>query len=154
MGFLGVLLTPTLEKLDTIYPEFGSESRNVRLGLAFDGFNPFDVYLQPLINELKTLWVHGLLTFDAFKQETFIMCAAVMWTINDFLVYDVLFSWSIERKKACPNCAYGTNSLRLKHGKKFVTWDSVDDCRSFISIGHILVLSMGILSQGYPLLLC
>jgi len=87
---------------DQKYPEFASESRNVRLGLCSDGFTPFgqsaspyscwpiivtpynlppwmcmstpylfltmiihgrsnpkskiDVYLQPLIDELKLLW--------------------------------------------------------------------------------------------------
>lgn len=52
--------------------------------------NYIDVYLQPLINELKTLWVYGLPTFDDFKQKTFIMCAALMWTISDFPVYVML----------------------------------------------------------------
>ena len=29
------------KRFDTTYPEFAFESRNVRLGLASDGFNPF-----------------------------------------------------------------------------------------------------------------
>ncbi|KAA0059798.1 uncharacterized protein E6C27_scaffold108G00640 [Cucumis melo var. makuwa] len=49
---------------DSKFSDFVSNPRNVHLGLASDGFNPFgqmstskiDVYLQPLIEELKDLW--------------------------------------------------------------------------------------------------
>ncbi|XXG79820.1 hypothetical protein AAC387_Pa09g0811 [Persea americana] len=99
------------------YPTFAQEFRNVRLGLATNGFNPFgnmsnsysmwpvilmpynlppwkcmkepfcmmsllisrpqapgkeiDVYMQPLIDELKELWEDGVLTYNASKGETF-----------------------------------------------------------------------------------
>lgn len=33
--------------------------------------NNIDVYLQPLIEELKDLWVDALDTYDASKNETF-----------------------------------------------------------------------------------
>ena len=33
--------SPTWKHLDNLYPDFASEIRNVRLGLASDGFNPF-----------------------------------------------------------------------------------------------------------------
>lgn len=33
--------SPVWKHLDLIYPEFGVEIHNVRLGLAADGFNPF-----------------------------------------------------------------------------------------------------------------
>ncbi|CAH9139648.1 unnamed protein product [Cuscuta epithymum] len=102
---------------DKRYPEFSMDSRNIRLGLASDGFNPFrtmslshsiwpvvllpynfppwwcmqadhailsllipgpqspgyniDVYLQPLIEELKVLWDFGVETYDASLNQTF-----------------------------------------------------------------------------------
>ncbi|CAM8907761.1 unnamed protein product [Rhodiola kirilowii] len=95
---------------DKDYPEFASEIRNVRLGLATDGFNPFgasglshstwpivlipynlpphicmkkemnilsmlisgpkspgkclNVFMRPLIDELKELWEQGVCTYD------------------------------------------------------------------------------------------
>ena len=96
------------KEFDRLYPEFAREPRNVRLGLATDGFNPFgvlnqynntwpifaipynlppwkcmkkefmmmtllitedpgtciDVYLQPLVDELKELWENGVPTYD------------------------------------------------------------------------------------------
>ncbi|KAL4554290.1 hypothetical protein LXL04_039586, partial [Taraxacum kok-saghyz] len=110
----GVLRHPTDGKawkhFDTIYPDFSKEPRNVRQGLASDGFNPFgtmstsystwpvvlmtynippwksmidasfmmallipgpvspgkdiDVYLRPLIDELKVLWEKGVETYE------------------------------------------------------------------------------------------
>ncbi|XP_020263064.1 uncharacterized protein LOC109839045 [Asparagus officinalis] len=56
--------------IDKTFPNFAHECRNVRLGLSSDRFNPFgvmssgkhapgndiDVYLEPLIDELKQLW--------------------------------------------------------------------------------------------------
>ena len=95
---------------DALYPDFGNEARNLRLGLASDGMNPFgnlrtshsswpvllmiyslppwlcmkrkyimlcmmiagqrqlgndiDVYLIPLIEDLRTVWEHGVDVWD------------------------------------------------------------------------------------------
>ncbi|XP_024171598.1 uncharacterized protein LOC112177547 [Rosa chinensis] len=152
------------EQLDSIDPTFGSEARNVRLGLASDGFNPFgtmsqshstwpvvmsvynlppwlcmkkpylmlsllipgptspgnniDVYLRPLVDELKILWEEGIPTYDAFKKEEFNMRAAVMWTINDFPAYAMLSGWSTKGYKACPHCGHSTKSYWLPNSQK------------------------------------
>ena len=104
---------------DIKHPDFAIDPRNIRLGLASDGFNPFrtmsishstwpvllmaynlppwmcmkaeycmlsllipgprspgneiDVYLQPLIEELKVLWESGVETYDASNNQTFQM---------------------------------------------------------------------------------
>ncbi|XP_074350584.1 uncharacterized protein LOC141689948 [Apium graveolens] len=124
------------KSLDTKYPEFGAEMRNVRLGLAADGFNPYrsmnishstwpvvllnynlppwlimkpenlilstlipgpiypgneiDVYMQPLIKELKELWEVGIETYDARVDNTFRLHTCLLWTISDFPGYAVL----------------------------------------------------------------
>ncbi|KAA0048563.1 uncharacterized protein E5676_scaffold600G002050 [Cucumis melo var. makuwa] len=69
---------------DKEFPQFASEPRNVHLSLASDGFIPFgnmstaysispgkelDVYLQPLIDELKELWNNGVRTFDYTDED-------------------------------------------------------------------------------------
>ena len=54
-----------------------------------------DVYLQPLIKELKKLW-EGEETYDASAKQHFLMRATLMWTINDFPTYDMLSSWSTD----------------------------------------------------------
>jgi len=100
---------------DLKHPQFASDTGNVRLGLATDGFNPYgnlstsysiwpvvlipynlspwmcmkqssfilfmiipgkrapgndiDVYLQPLIEELKESWSTGIKTFDSYGKS-------------------------------------------------------------------------------------
>lgn len=138
--------------------------RNVRLGLASDGFNPFgmqsltysiwpvilvpynlppwmcqkqsnwilsmlipgpkspgmdiDVYLRPLILELKELWNNGVKTRDAGTKKNFRLRAILLWTINDFPAYAMLSGWSTKGKFACPYCHKHTEYLWLKHGRK------------------------------------
>ncbi|XP_075660213.1 uncharacterized protein LOC142630034 [Castanea sativa] len=150
---------------DTKYLEFSSDPRNVRLGLAADGFNPFgimstshstwpvmlvpynlppwlcmkrsslilsavipgptspglaiDVYLQPLVEELRELWNVGVQAYDASSKEIFQLRAALMWTINDFPAYADLSGWSTKGELACPSCAMETDSRYLKNGHKF-----------------------------------
>ena len=40
--------------------------------------NDIDIYLQPLIDELKLLWDSTVETYDASRNETFSMRAALM----------------------------------------------------------------------------
>ncbi|GKC90752.1 hypothetical protein Tco_1151401, partial [Tanacetum coccineum] len=102
------------------------ELRNVRLGLAADGFNPFgnlsqsysisfmltllipgpkspgkniDVYLRPLIDDLKDLWAKpGVETIDVAIGLKFNMRAMVLWTINDFPARSSLSGWSSHKR--------------------------------------------------------
>ena len=39
-----------------------------------------DVYLEPLIDDLKKLWV-GILTYDVSRKQNFMMRACLMWTL-------------------------------------------------------------------------
>ncbi|XP_072074365.1 uncharacterized protein [Arachis hypogaea] len=163
---------------DRLHPDFAKESRNIRLGLASDGFNPFrtmsishstclvvlvaynlppwccmkpeyvmmslliprpcspekiiDVYLQPLIEELKVLWEVGVETYDASKNKTFQLHAALLWTISDFPAYAMLSGWSTKGKLACPCCNYDTSSCYLKHSRKMCYMDH----RKFLAMDH------------------
>jgi len=49
-----------------------------------------DVYLRPLIDELKELWVKGVDTWDAKVKRNFKLHAILLWTINDFPAYALL----------------------------------------------------------------
>ena len=92
-----------------------------------------DVYLRPLIDELKDLWDDGVLTYDSHAKQNFIMRAALMWTISDFPAYGMLSGWSTHGKLACPYCMGENPAIRLKHGKK----QSWFDCtRVFLPQGH------------------
>ncbi|KAL5543986.1 hypothetical protein UlMin_007770 [Ulmus minor] len=145
---------------DRKHPEFADDVRNVRLGLAADGFNPFnnmsisysmwpvvlttynlppwlcmkpeylmlsllipgpqspgkdmDVFLRPLIEELKELWENGIDTCDAGNdRKVFKMRASLLWTVNDFPARSSLSGWSGQGYKACPTCNEDTPSMRV-----------------------------------------
>ncbi|GJQ96214.1 hypothetical protein Tco_0007353 [Tanacetum coccineum] len=145
---------------DTKYSDFAAEPRNVRLGLAADGFNPFgnlsqsysmwpvilttynlppwlcmkessfmltllipcpkssgkdiDVYLRPLIDDLKVLWANpGVKTIDVATGLKFNMRAMVLWTINDFPTRSSLSEWSGQGYRACPTCNEDTPYVRV-----------------------------------------
>ncbi|CAM8951129.1 unnamed protein product [Rhodiola kirilowii] len=135
---------------DEEFPQFASEMRNVRLGLATDGFNPFgasglshstwpivlmsynlpphmcmkkemnilcmlisgpkspgkclNVFMRPLIDELKMLWEEGVHTYDRTDGSSFIMKAAIMWTISDFPGLGMLGGIKTKGYKSCPLC--------------------------------------------------
>ena len=152
------------KSVDLKWTSFGDEPRNIRLGLATDGFNPhaalsskyscwpvmlviynlppwlcmkrkftfltllisgprqpgndIDVYLAPLIDDLKTLWDEGVKVYDAHRQEEFNLRAVLLWTINDFPAYGNLSGVSVKGYKACPVCLENTCSEYLKHSRK------------------------------------
>ncbi|CAL2271032.1 unnamed protein product [Prunus armeniaca] len=80
--------------------------------------NDIDVYLEPLIDDLKSLWdgIGGV--YDAHNGEYFTLRAALMWTINDFPAYGNLSGCVVKGYKACPICGDNTPSCRLKNGHK------------------------------------
>lgn len=109
--------------------------------------NKIDVYMQPLIKELKELWEDGIETFDSSTKQTFVLKAAIVSTISDFPGYGNLSGWSTKGKLACPSCGFNTNSEWLHHGRKWCymchrRWLPADhrwrkDTRSFIGGGEI-----------------
>ncbi|KAF7150380.1 hypothetical protein RHSIM_Rhsim02G0158700 [Rhododendron simsii] len=154
----------TWKDFDQKHESFASDPRNVRLGLASDGFNPYgnmsnsysvwpvilvpynlppwkcmkdpffmltllipgrkspgvdiDVFLRPLIDELKELWSIGVDTYDAVTKQIFQLRAALLWTINDLPAYANLSGWSTKGKLACPNCNEDASHQYLHNGKK------------------------------------
>ena len=92
-----------------------------------------DVYLQPLIEELKQLWDVGEETYDVSRKEKFTMKAALMWTVNDFPAYGMLSGWSTSGLLGCPICMEKSMAFYLQHGKKA----SYFDChRQFLPLTH------------------
>ena len=82
--------------------------------------NDIDVYLAPLIEDLRKLWVEGVDVYDRNAQETFRLRVMIFCTINDFPAYGNLSGYSVKGHHACPICEKDTSYLQLKHGKKTV----------------------------------
>nr|GEY73877.1 hypothetical protein [Tanacetum cinerariifolium] len=85
------------KKFDIMYLDFAKEPRNVRLGLAADGFNPFCNLSQAYNRK-------GIESIDVASGQKFNMRAMVLWTINDFPARSSLSGWSGQGYKACPTC--------------------------------------------------
>lgn len=81
--------------------------------------NDIDVYLQPLVEQLKELWDVGVKTFDMSSKKSFQMHALLLWTINDFPAYGDISSSSTKGALVCPPCNYDSQSCWLKYGRKF-----------------------------------
>ncbi|XP_025616664.1 uncharacterized protein [Arachis hypogaea] len=80
--------------------------------------NDIDVYLQPLIDELKELWA-GVDTYDASEKKMFKMRAALMWTISNFPGLGNLSGWNTYGGRACPTCNLDAEAMRLTFSQKW-----------------------------------
>ena len=117
-------------------PWMSMSSTNFMLSLIIPGpkapGNDIDVFLQPLIDELKVLLEVGVRTYDAHSKEFFAMFAMLMWIVHDFPGYANVSGWSTKGFLACPNCHQDICSKRLCHGKK---WCYMGHCR-FLEPDH------------------
>ena len=57
--------------------------------------NDINVYLSPLIEDLKLMWDQGVQVLDEFANETFKLHAMLFCTINDFPAYGNLSGYSV-----------------------------------------------------------
>ena len=82
--------------------------------------NDIDMYLTPLIEDLRKLWVEGVDVYDQSVQQTFRLRVMIFCTINDFPAYGNLSEYSVKGHHTCPICEKNTNYIQLKHGKKTI----------------------------------
>lgn len=97
----------------------------------------FNVYLRPLIDELKNLWEHGARVTDMsianIVERSYVARAVLMWTMHDYPGYGIASSLQTQGYYACPPCgpeevpSYGTVHLgkTIYHGH-----------RKFLARGH------------------
>lgn len=78
--------------------------------------NKIDVYLQPLIDDLKLLWNSGVMTYEVSLKQNFFMKACLLWTISDFLAYKMLSGWMTMGKLACLICMEQSRGIYLDKG--------------------------------------
>ena len=83
----------------------------------------FDVFLCPLIEELRALWSEGVMCKDAARwrgEATFTLRAILLWCIHDFPAYAMMAGTSNKGYCACPVCGPGTPSRYSEHLSKVV----------------------------------
>lgn len=155
-------------KAEQFDPTFTNDPRNVRLGLATDGLNPFSIkrstwstwpvlllnynippwlrmkkhfvmlallipgprsvtsaqfnmFLEPLLQELLELWSPGVIAVDASQgSREFILRAILLWTIHDFPAYGIVSGLVTKGFVGCPVCGPATTSRHSSALKKCV----------------------------------
>ncbi|KAL0561547.1 hypothetical protein IC582_001981 [Cucumis melo] len=80
--------------------------------------NEIDVYLAPLVDDLKILWHDGVECYDAYQDQCFKLKAILLWTINDFPAYGNLCGCTVKGYHACPIYEEKTSSIYLPKGRK------------------------------------
>ena len=78
-----------------------------------------DVFLEPLMQEMKTLWKEGIDIFDGFARKPFNLRAIIFVTIHDYQVLFVL-SGQIKGRIGCTVCVDDTVSSFLEGSRKVV----------------------------------
>jgi hypothetical protein len=115
---------PVLLVIYNLPPWLSMKRKYIMLSLMISGpkqpGNDIDVFLAPLIDDLKVLWNEGVVVFDAYRKEKFTLRAMIFCTINDFPAYGNLAGYSVKGHKACPICEENTCFTQLRHGRKTV----------------------------------
>ncbi|XP_022007680.1 uncharacterized protein LOC110906932 [Helianthus annuus] len=111
---------PVLLCIYNLPPWFCMKRKYIMMSLLIQGpkqpGNNIDVYMSPLIDDLKTLWESGVNVYDAYKKEYFDLRAMIFCTISDFPAYANLSGYSTKEKQytwdteACPVCEDETSS--------------------------------------------
>ncbi|XP_015619179.1 uncharacterized protein [Oryza sativa Japonica Group] len=103
------------KEFDIKYHKFVEDPRN---GPQQPG-NDMDVFLEPLLEDMRDLWEHGIRVWDEFLREYFTLHAIIFVTVNDL---PALFSLlgQIKGKTGCIICVDGTVYRYLKRSKKLV----------------------------------
>ncbi|XP_076918763.1 uncharacterized protein LOC143579300 [Bidens hawaiensis] len=113
---------PVLLSIYNLPPWLCMKRKYIMLSLLIQGpkqpGNDIDVYLSPLIDDLKILWSLGVDVYDAYEKAKFKLRAMIFCTISDFPAYANLSGYSTKGKQSCPVCEDQTRSKRLKHCKK------------------------------------
>ena len=99
-------------------------------------FEFFDVWMRPLIDELKLLWT-GVQGYDVLKNEgdrSFRLRAAVLYTTHDFPGYGTVSGASHQGYVACPPCGDQLRGTYAYESKKII----YRDARRWLPAEHFL----------------
>ncbi|GJT53286.1 hypothetical protein Tco_0988340 [Tanacetum coccineum] len=113
------------KNFDTKYPDFEKEPRNVQLGLATDGFNPFGNLSQSYSMWPMILKTYNLPPWLCMKESSFMLTLLILGpksSSKDIDVYlrplmdDLKDLWAkpgVKTIDACPTCNEDTPSMRV-----------------------------------------
>ena len=113
---------PVILVIYNLPPWLVMKRKHMMLSLIIQGprqpGNDIDVYLQPLIDDLKLLWEGVKGVYDSHSAAYFTLRAILLWTINDFPAYGNLYGSIVHGYNACPIFLENTKPKRLVNGGK------------------------------------
>jgi hypothetical protein len=103
-----------------------------------------NVMLKPIIVELKQLW-QGVEAYDYDHKQKFNLRVAYLWSVHDFMAYNIFSGWSCNGLLTCPICTKETCCFRLKFGRKICYFDCH---RCFLPLDHEFMLDSDTFKKG------
>ncbi|GKD84813.1 putative transposase-associated domain-containing protein [Tanacetum coccineum] len=106
---------PVLTIIYNLPPWLCMKRKFIMLSVLISGYprNDIDVFLEPLVDDLHTLFETGVDTYDASTKDNFNLRAVVLWTINDYPALGTLCGCPYSGFKGCVVCRKDTNCVRL-----------------------------------------
>ncbi|GJZ78048.1 putative transposase-associated domain-containing protein [Tanacetum coccineum] len=106
---------PVLTVIYNLPPWLCMKRKFINLSVLISGYpgNDIDVFLEPLVDDLHTLFETGVDTYDASTKDNFNLRAVVLWTINDYPALGTLCGCPYSGFKGCVVCGKDTNCVRL-----------------------------------------
>ena len=114
---------PVLILIYNLEPWFVTKKFLISLSILISGKRSptatnIDVFMQPLLNELKQLW-QGIIALDYSQLEgsrAFRLQGLLMWTISDFPAYGLISGLCCKGYKGCPCCGTNIDARSAKTG--------------------------------------
>jgi hypothetical protein len=125
---------PVLTLIYNLPPWLCMKRKFIMLAVLISGYpgKDIDVFLEPLVDDLKLLFEEGVNTYDAYTKDYFNLRAVVLWTINDYPALGALCGCPTSGYKGCAVCGTETKSIRLKASSK----QSFVGHRRYLPYGH------------------
>ncbi|GJR19961.1 putative transposon, En/Spm-like protein [Tanacetum coccineum] len=111
---------PVLTVIYNLPPWLCMKRKFINLSVLISGYprNDIDVFLEPLVDDLHTLFETGVDTYDASTKDNFNLHAVVLWTINDYPSLGTLCGYPYSGFKGRVVCGKDTNCVRLSASSK------------------------------------
>lgn len=111
---------PVLTVIYNLPPWLCMKRKFIMLSVLISGYpgNDIDVFLEPFVDDLQTLFDTGVDTYDASTKDNFNLRAVVLWTINDYPALGTLCGCPYSGFKGCVVCGKDTNCVRLSASSK------------------------------------
>ena len=114
---------PVLFSIYNIPPWLCNKRKYMMMSILISGPHQpgidIDVYLRPLVDDLKTLWNDGIDAYDGYKRQPFTLHGLLFCTITD-LPGGRSVSGQCKGEKDCAHCLDDMETIWLNNSRKWV----------------------------------